>query len=256
MTAKLKNPPASADNAAAAANEKPRKHVLPRLGYDYADLQPCIDVRTMTVHHDLHHGTYVDKLNLALEDFPDMQQYTALWLLLNLDKVPEKIRDAVHHNAGGHVNHSLFWRVMKPAGGGEPSGELAEAINRDFGSFEKFKTAFEKAGSAVFGSGWVWLVRCHEDGGKLSVVTTAGHDHPLMQGQFPLLLNDVWEHAYYLHYENQRGDYLKAWWSVTDWKEVSRRYELSNRSAEKIWEAEGGHLLAEDIKAEVAPLAQ
>ena len=210
----------------------------------------------MTVHHDLHHGAYVEKLNLALENYPDLQQYTALWLLLNLDKIPEKIRTVVRQNAGGHVNHSLFWKAMKPAGGGEPIGELATAINRDFGSFEKFKAVFEKVGSGVFGSGWVWLVRVHEDGGKLAVVTTSGHDHPLMQGKFPILLNDLWEHAYYLHYESQRGDYQKAWWSVVDWKEASRRYELSNHSAEKIWEAEGGHLLAPDAEAAIVPPAE
>lgn len=243
MTAKLKNPAAPAKSVGAAVTENRARHVLPRLGYDYDDLQPSIDTRTMTVHHDLHHGAYVEKLNLALEGYPDLQRYSALWLLLNLDQVPEEIRDPVHHNAGGHVNHSLFWRAMKPAGGGAPEGELAEAIDRDFGSFDTFKTAFEKAGSGVFGSGWVWLVRVHDNGGKLAVTTTPGHDHPMMQGQFPVLLNDVWEHAYYLHYESQRGDYLKAWWSVVDWKEATRRYELSNHAAEKIWEAEGEHLL-------------
>lgn len=255
MKAKLKNPPGAAD-AVPAAGRNPPKHVLPRLGYDYADLQPCIDARTMALHHDLHHGAYVDKLNLVLEGFPQLRQYSALWLLLNLDQVPAQIRDAIRHNAGGHVNHSLFWRAMAPAGGGEPEGELADAIARDFGGIEALKTAFEKAGSEVFGSGWVWLVRVNEDGGRLAVTTTAGHDHPLMRGEFPILLNDVWEHAYYLHYETQRGDYLAAWWSVVDWKEAARRYELSNHVAEKIWEAEGGHLLTTDSKADIAPQAR
>jgi len=218
-------------------------HQLPPLKYDYAALEPCIDSRTMKLHHDVHHGSYVEKLNAALEKFPDLRHSPALWLLRNLDKVPAEIRIAVHHNAGGHVNHSLFWRAMKPGAAGEPKGLLREAINRDFGSVAKFKTRFEEAGARLFGSGWVWLVRTRQDGGKLEVITTSCHDHPMMQDSFPLLVNDVWEHAYYLKYESRRPDYLKAWWSVVDWEEAARRLDLSGDSAEELREAEGGHLL-------------
>ena len=221
-----------------------KKHQLPALKYDYAALEPCIDSRTLMLHHDIHHGGYVDKLNAALEKFPDLRDCTALWLLRNLDKVPEEIRIAVRHNAGGHVNHSLFWRAMKPGAAGEPKGLLREAIDRDFGSVAEFKARFEVEGARLFGSGWVWLARSRQEGGKLEVITTSGHDHPTMQDRFPLLLNDLWEHAYYLHYESRRPDYLKAWWSVVDWEEAARRFELADNSAEKLWEAEGGQLLA------------
>jgi Fe-Mn family superoxide dismutase len=222
----------------------PKKHQLPPLKYDYAALEPYIDSRTMMLHHDIHHGSYVEKLNAALDKYPDFRDSSALWLLCNLDEVPKEIRIAVHHNAGGHVNHSMFWRAMKPGAAGEPKGPLREAINRDFGSVAKFKTRFEEEGTKLFGSGWVWLARSRQDGGKLEVITTSGHDHPMMQDRFPLLLNDVWEHAYYLQYESRRPDYLKAWWSVVDWEEAGRRFELSDNSAEELWEAEGGHLLA------------
>ncbi len=159
-----------------------------------------------------------------------------MWLLRNLDKVPAKIRTAVHHNAGGHVNHSMFWRAMKPGASAGPKGQLREAINRDFGSVAAFKTQFEEDGAKLFGSGWVWLARTAQDGGKLEVITTSGHDNPMMQDRFPLLVNDVWEHAYYLQYESRRPDYLKAWWSVVDWEEATRRFELSDDSAEELWE--------------------
>lgn len=217
-----------------------KKHQLPPLKYDYAALEPYIDSRTMILHHDIHHGGYVKKLNTALEKFPDLRDSSALWLLCNLDKVPKEIRVAVHHNTGGHVNHSMLWLTMKPGATGVPKGLLSEAINRDFGSFAEFKTRFEEEGVKLFGSGWVWLVRTRQDGGKLEVITTSGHDHPMMQDRFPLLLNDVWEHAYYLQYESRRPDYLKAWWSVVDWEEATRRFELSDNSAEELWEAEGG----------------
>ena len=226
------------------AGSIPKKHQLPRLKYDYAALEPHINSRTMMLHHDKHHGSYVEKLNAALEKFPDFRDTPALWLLRNLDKVPHEIRTAVHHNAGGHVNHSMFWQAMKPGAAGEPTGPLREAINRDFGSVSVFKTKFEEAGASLFGSGWVWLARTRQDGGKLEVITTSGHDHPMMQDRFPLLLNDVWEHAYYLQYESRRPEYLKAWWSVVDWEEAARRFDLSDNSAEELWEAEGGHLLA------------
>jgi superoxide dismutase, Fe-Mn family len=218
------------------------KHQLPALKYGYDALEPTIDARTMMLHHDTHHGGYVEKLNEALEKAPDFQNASALWLLCNLDKLPNEIRVAVHHNAGGHVNHSMFWRAMKPGSSAEPTGLFREAINRDFGSVEEFKTRFDEEGAKLFGSGWVWLVRTQKDDGKLEVVTTSGHDNPMMKGRFPLLLNDVWEHAYYLHYESRRPDYLKAWWSVVDWEEAAHRFELSGNSTEELWEAEGGVL--------------
>ena len=219
------------------------KHLLPSLPYDYAALEPHIDARTMRLHHDKHHAAYVANLNAALEKFPALHERTAIWLLLNLSQVPAAARTAVHHNAGGHVNHSLLWRAMSPTGGGAPAGLLADAINRDFGSLEQFKVRFVEAGSKLFGSGWVWLARAQQGGGKLEVFTTAGHDNPLMQGHFPVLVNDVWEHAYYLKYENRRADYLNAWWSVVNWEEAARRFESSDFAAEERWEADGGLVL-------------
>ncbi len=220
------------------------KHHLPPLKYDYAALEPYIDSRTMILHHDNHHASYVKKLNEVLENFPDFHDFSALWLLLNLEKIPKEIRDVVHHNAGGHVNHSMFWRAMRPRVTDEPRGLLRDAINRDFGSFADFKTQFEEKGSKLFGSGWVWLTRTRHNGGKLEVITTEGHDHPMMKNRFPLLLNDAWEHAYYLKYENRRPDYLKAWWSVVDWEQVDRCFARSDSSVEEILLAEDEHLLA------------
>jgi superoxide dismutase, Fe-Mn family len=225
------------------------KHVLPPLPYDYAALEPHIDERTMKLHHDKHHAGYVANLNAALKDFPALHERTAVWLLLNLNEVPAAARTAVHHNAGGHVNHSLFWRAMSPTRGGAPAGLLADAIKRDFGSLEQFKTTFVEAGSKVFGSGWVWLARAQHGGGKLELFTTAGHDNPMMEGHFPVLVNDVWEHAYYLNYENRRADYLNAWWSIVNWEEASRRFERSDLSAQARWEAEGGSVLTDTIVA-------
>jgi Fe-Mn family superoxide dismutase len=219
------------------------KHLLPPLSYGYAALEPHIDAHTMMLHHDKHHASYVTNLNSALEDFPALQERTASWLLLNLGGVPEKIRMAVRHNAGGHINHSLFWRAMSPMGDGAPTGLFADAIRRDFGNFEQFKARFDDAGAKLFGSGWVWLVRMQQDGGKLEVTTTSGHDNPLTQGHFPLLVNDVWEHAYYLKYENRRADYLKGWWSVVNWEEAAGRFERSDQRAKDNWESEGGALL-------------
>lgn len=219
-----------------AAKQQPphggAKHLLPPLPYDYTALEPVINARTMLLHHSKHHAAYVDNLNTALEAFPVLQQKTALWLLLNLDKLPGDIRLAVRNNAGGHVNHSLFWQAMAPPAKGRsrPTGPLAEAIERDFGSFEMFKARFDKAGETLFGSGWVWLVK---NGGPLEIITTAGHDNPMTQGYFPILVNDVWEHAYYLKYENRRGDYLKSWWPVVNWHEAERRYAQSGYFAEQ-----------------------
>ena len=216
------------------------KHMLPPLPYHHASLEPHLGARTMMLHHDQHHASYVANLNSALEKFPELQERTAFWLLLNLGKVPQKIRAAVRNNAGGHVNHSLFWRAMSPAASGAPAGLLADAIKRDFGGFEQFKARFDDAGVKLFGSGWVWLARAQQDGGGLQVYTTSGHDNPLMQGHFPILVNDVWEHAYYLKHENRRGDYLKGWWPVVNWEEAARRFERSDHSAERDWEGEGG----------------
>jgi Fe-Mn family superoxide dismutase len=210
------------------------KHLLPPLPYDPAALEPHIDARTMMLHHGKHHASYVEKLNTALETFPDLQQKTALWLLLNVGKLHKDIRVAVRNNAGGHVNHSLFWQAMSPSGGGKPTGALADAIKRDFGGIEKFKVRFDEAGEKLFGSGWVWLARTQKGGSRLEVITTSGHDNPLMQGCFPLLLNDVWEHAYYLKHENRRADYLNGWWPVVNWQEAARRYERSEHSAEQL----------------------
>ena len=220
------------------------KHTLSPLPYDYAALEPHIDAQTMMLHHDRHHASYVANLNSALEMFPELHAHNALWLLLNLDRVPHRIRTAVRNNAGGHVNHSLFWRAMSPAAGGAPAGPLADAIDRDFGSLDEFKARFVDAGGKQFGSGWVWLARTQHDGGKLGVFTTSGHGNPLIQGHFPILVNDVWEHAYYLKYENRRGDYLKSWWPVVNWEEAARRFERSDHSAEREWEGEGGLVVA------------
>jgi Fe-Mn family superoxide dismutase len=220
------------------------KHVLPPLPYSYDALEPHLDARTMHLHHDKHHATYVESLNTALEKIPELQSRSAMWLLLNLTKVlskiPEKDRPAVHNNAGGHVNHSMFWRSMAPPSGTKPSGALAAAIDRDFGDLDKFKARFAEAGTKHFGSGWVWLAREQQQGGKLQIYTTPGHDNPLMQGHYPILVNDVWEHAYYLKHENRRADYLKNWWPIANWEEAARRFERTGQSIEQLWEAEGG----------------
>jgi superoxide dismutase, Fe-Mn family len=217
------------------------KHQLPKLPYDYAALEPHIDARTMQIHHDKHHATYVDKLNAALDKHADLQGRSVAWLLLNLDKVPEAIRTAVRNNAGGHLNHSMYWRLMSPKGGGTPTGPLAEAIKASFGDFEKFKMQFDQAGEKVFGSGWVWLSRSGD--GKLAITTTTGHDNPIMQGQFPILVNDVWEHAYYLKHQNRRPEFLEGWWLVTNWQEAARRFEHSG-TGDLEWEDETRALMA------------
>lgn len=200
-------------------------HQLPPLPWAPDALEPFVDSRTVLLHHDEHHATYVNKLNKALAQAPDLQQHSVLWLLRNLDKVPEKIRTEVRNNGGGHVNHALYWRLMSPRGGTKPQGRFAAAIDQSFGSFERFKTAFEEAGAKVFGSGWVWLVSAPGQAGALKIMTTPGHDHPLMQDLYPILVNDVWEHAYYLKHQNRRPEFLKTWWSVTNWGEAQRRFE-------------------------------
>ena len=199
-------------------------HTLPPLPYAPAALEPHIDAQTMEIHHGKHHNAYVTNLNAALEKAPELASKSLEDLLRNLNSVPEAVRTAVRNNGGGHWNHSLFWPSMSPNGGGAPSGKLAEAINSAFGDFEKFKEAFNAAGAGRFGSGWVWLVN---EGGKLAITSTPNQDNPLMDGKpAPLLGNDVWEHAYYLKYQNRRPDYLKAWWNTVNWAEVEKRYNV------------------------------
>ena len=194
---------------------------LPPLPYPTNALEPHIDAQTMEIHHDKHHGAYVNNLNAALEKAPELQGKSLDDLLKNLNAVPESIRTAVRNNGGGHWNHSMFWQIMSPKGGGAPGGKLAEAINTSFGDFEKFKEQFNAAGAARFGSGWAWLVN---DGGKLSIVSTPNQDNPIMDGKpAPILGLDVWEHAYYLKYQNRRPDYIDAWWNVVNWAEINKR---------------------------------
>lgn len=196
---------------------------LPPLPYDYNALEPFIDSETMRFHHDKHHAAYVSNLNAAVDKYPELKSLSAEELLRNISKVPDDIRTTVRNNGGGHVNHSMFWEIMSPDGGGEPIGAIATAINQTFGSFDALKQQFNDAGSKRFGSGWAWLVRNSE--GKLQVISTANQDSPLMDGMYPILANDVWEHAYYLNYRNNRGEYLKQWWNVVNWKEVNNRFE-------------------------------
>ncbi len=200
---------------------EPKKHELPPLPYDFSALEPHIDTQTMQIHHGKHHAGYANNLNAALEGQTELQKFSVEQLLKEIKKVPENIRQAVINNGGGHANHSLFWKIMGPDGGGEPSGKLAEAINSSFGSFNSFKEQFAKAGLGRFGSGWVWLIPLD---GKLAITTTPNQDSPLMEGKNPILGLDVWEHAYYLKYQNRRADYIAAWWNVVNWEEVAARY--------------------------------
>jgi superoxide dismutase, Fe-Mn family len=197
-------------------------HELPALPYAFNALEPYIDAQTMEIHHDRHHGGYVTNLNKALESAPDLQGKSAEDLLKDLNAVPESIRTAVRNNGGGHVNHSMFWTIMAPHAGGQPSGALAEAINQAFGGFDAFKDKLNAAGGSRFGSGWAWLSL--DSSGKLVVSSTANQDNPLMEGMKPIMGVDVWEHAYYLKYQNKRADYLKAWWNVVNWDAVAKRY--------------------------------
>lgn len=192
---------------------------LPELNYGYDQLEPYIDARTMEIHHTKHHQAYINNLNAALEGHEDLKQLTIEELLTNLEGINEGIRMAVRNNGGGHLNHTMFWEIMSPNGGGEPTGELMEMINRDFGSFEEFKAEFKKAALSRFGSGWAWLVL---DGDKLKVVSTPNQDNPISDGLNPILGIDVWEHAYYLKYQNLRPDYVDAWFNVVDWTKVGK----------------------------------
>lgn len=197
-------------------------HTLPALGYAYDALEPHIDALTMEIHHSRHHQTYITNLNAALVELPELAALPVDELLARFDSLPVSVQGAVRNHGGGHANHSLFWQVMSPQGGGEPGGELAEAIERDLGGLEAFKQAFTQAALSRFGSGWAWLVV--DQSGKLQVVSSANQDSPLMEGLVPILGLDVWEHAYYLKYQNKRPDYIAAFYKVIDWDEVARRY--------------------------------
>jgi Fe-Mn family superoxide dismutase len=194
---------------------------LPPLPYAFDALEPHIDAKTMEIHHDKHHAAYVTNLNAALEKFPALQSKSIEALLKEINTVPEEIRTAVRNNGGGHMNHTMFWELMGPKAGGEPTGALADALNQSVGSFAAFKEQFAKAGLGRFGSGWAWLIK-HDN--KLSIESTANQDQPIMEGKHAILGVDVWEHAYYLKYQNRRADYLAAWWNVVNWNEVAKRF--------------------------------
>ncbi|MEO8483586.1 MAG: superoxide dismutase [Acidobacteriota bacterium] len=195
-------------------------HQLPSLPYDATALEPHIDAQTMQIHHGKHHAAYVNNLNAALEKHPSLQEKSAEDLIKNLAAVPDDIRTAVRNNGGGHVNHSMFWQIMGPGKGGAPTGAIAEVISASFGGFDSFKEQMNKAGVGRFGSGWAWLV---DAGGKLAIESSANQDNPMMEGKRPIFGIDVWEHAYYLKYQNRRPDYLAAWWNVINWDEVNKR---------------------------------
>ena len=199
---------------------------LPPLPYPKEALEPHIDAQTMEIHHGKHHATYVTNLNKAIAGKGDLEKKSIEELISNMNAIPEDIRGVVRNNGGGHANHSMFWKIMGPKAGGAPSGKLAEDINAAFGSFDAFKEKFEAAGLGRFGSGWAWLV---VKGGKLEITSTPNQDNPLMDGNKPVLGCDVWEHAYYLKYQNKRADYLKGWWNVVNWAEVGKIYEAAKR---------------------------
>ena len=194
---------------------------LPPLPYDFAALEPHIDAKTMEIHHGKHHQTYVNNLNAAIEKAPELASKSLDDLMRSVNTLPESVRTAVRNNGGGHWNHSMFWQIMGPKAGGEPGGNLGNAIRSAFGDFAKFREQFSAAGVGRFGSGWAWLVN---NGGKLSITSTPNQDNPLMEGQRAIMGLDVWEHAYYLKYQNRRPDYITAWWNVVNWKEVEKRF--------------------------------
>lgn len=202
-------------------------HTLPPLPYAFDALEKAIDEQTMQIHHGKHHAAYVNNLNAAVEKHPELADKSAEDLLRDINSVPEDIRTAVRNNAGGHANHSMFWKIMSPNGGGAPTGAIAEVINSNFGGFDSFKEQINDAGAKRFGSGWTWLVRSAD--GKFQIMSTANQDSPLMEGHYPIMGNDVWEHAYYLRYQNRRPDYLKSWWEVVNWDEINRRLEEAGK---------------------------
>jgi superoxide dismutase, Fe-Mn family len=195
---------------------------LPSLPYDFAALEPHIDAKTMEIHHGKHHQTYVNNLNAAIEKAPELANKSLDELMRNANTLPEAVRTAIRNNGGGHWNHSMFWQIMGPKAGGEPGGKLGAAIKSAFGDFAKFRDQFSAAGVGRFGSGWAWLIN---SGGKLSITSTPNQDNPLMEGQKAVMGLDVWEHAYYLKYQNRRPDYINAWWNVVNWKEVEKRFD-------------------------------
>jgi Fe-Mn family superoxide dismutase len=198
---------------------------LPALPYDFAALEPHIDAQTMQLHHDRHHKTYVDNLNKAVLDKPFLRRLAPEDLIRNTRGIPVHLRETIRNNGGGHVNHTMFWQIMSPQGGGEPTGEIARVIRTNFGGFDKFKQQFNEAGTKRFGSGWVWLVRNRAN--RYSIISTPNQENPMMQGLFPVMGNDVWEHAYYLKYNNRRADYLNAWWNVVSWDEINNRLGMA-----------------------------
>lgn len=211
------------DNSMIALGDEDKIYTLPPLPYDYDALEPYIDAETMRFHHDKHHAAYTNKLNEAIARYPQLKTKTPEELLQNIDSLPEDIRVTVRNNGGGYVNHSIFWTIMGPGKGGDPTGAIAKAISDTFGSLATFQEEFNKAGNGRFGSGWVWLALDQAKG--LKILSLPNQDSPISQGMYPLMGNDVWEHAYYLKYKNNRGDYLKNWWNVVNWDEVNKRYE-------------------------------
>ena len=197
-------------------------HALPPLPYAHDALEPHIDKQTMEIHHGKHHAAYVNNLNAALEKHPELQSKSVEDLIKGIGSVPGDIRTAVRNNSGGHANHAMFWQIMAPNGGGAPTGAISDAINGAFGTFDAFKEQFGKAAAGRFGSGWVWVA---DNGGKIAIESTANQDSPLMEGKKPVFGVDVWEHAYYLKYQNRRPDYVSAWWNVANWAEINRRLQ-------------------------------
>jgi Fe-Mn family superoxide dismutase len=203
-------------------------YTLPPLPYAFDALEPHIDARTMEIHHDKHHAAYINNLNAALKDHPELAAKPVNELIADLSAVPEAIRPAVRNNGGGHSNHTFFWEIMGPGKGGAPVGKLAEAITKAFGSFDEFKAKFEEAGVKRFGSGFAWLIVNKQ--GQLEIISLPNQDSPYMDGNKPVIANDVWEHAYYLHYQNRRPDYLKAWWNVVNWDHAEQNYQTALKS--------------------------
>ncbi len=200
---------------------------LSPLPYNYDALEPYIDAQTMQLHHDMHHQAYVNNLNTAVGKYSELETKSPEELIKSLDSLPSDILSAVRNNGGGHVNHTMFWQIMAPNAGGEPTGPIADAIMENFGDFESFKQRFNDAGTKQFGSGWVWLIRTSD--GKIEITSTPNQDSPMTSGSFPIMGNDVWEHAYYLKYPNKRPEYLKQWWNVVNWNEINKRFEMSSR---------------------------